>query len=223
MEDEGGSTPRPTKRVAQLGHELPNPLRFPADPHQSYAQAGPSNLSSRVPSVASSATGAAAAPRKPLTRRQQLLQRARAHENAGSPLSGIGSEALKAKDPRIKEVSTLSSCCGLLAWLIPSHIQQDILRLIENYLGEEGYLATKLVLHDEANLKAKERGDRATKGVHLKRAIMGSSSSSSLRRLLARSLILRNRGRLGGGRSNRQQGTAGTDSERSALRSLQTA
>ncbi|ORY89421.1 WD40-repeat-containing domain protein [Leucosporidium creatinivorum] len=151
MDDEGNSTPRPSKSkviLPNLGHELPNPLRF-----DSYAQPGPSNLSSRVPSTASSVAGSVVnhPARKPLTRRQQLLQRARAHENAGSPLSGIGSEALQSQNPQIKE---------------------DILRLIEQYLGEEGYLATKLVLHDEANLKAKERGDRQVQGKNLKRAIM---------------------------------------------------
>lgn len=113
MEEEGNSTPRPskTRMIPDLGYALPNPLSF--DPQQSSSQPGPSNLSSRVPSTASSAAGSvvtSALPRKPLTRRQQLLQRARAHENAGSPLSGVGSEALQAKDPRIKEVSYSLSC-----------------------------------------------------------------------------------------------------------------
>jgi hypothetical protein len=71
MDDEGNSTPRPSKHkniLPNLGHELPNPLRF-----DSYAQPGPSNLSSRVPSTASSVAGSVVhhpAP-KPLTRRQQ--------------------------------------------------------------------------------------------------------------------------------------------------------
>lgn len=51
---------------------------------------------------------------------------------------------------------------------------KDILRLIEQYLSEEGFLATKLVLHDEANLKAKERGDRQAQSKSLKRAILGA-------------------------------------------------
>lgn len=53
-------------------------------------------------------------------------------------------------------------------------IKDDILRIIEQFLGDEGFAATKLVLHDEANLKGKERDDRVGEGKKLKRAILGA-------------------------------------------------
>ncbi|KDE08948.1 hypothetical protein MVLG_01038 [Microbotryum lychnidis-dioicae p1A1 Lamole] len=87
---------------------------------------------------------------RPLSRRQVLLQKARALEDAGSPLD-VSSTSLPKDDPKIKG---------------------DILRLIEQYLSEEGYMATKLVLHDEANLKAKEKGERQVQTRNLKRAIL---------------------------------------------------
>ncbi|SCV71988.1 BQ2448_4682 [Microbotryum intermedium] len=80
----------------------------------------------------------------------RLLQKARALDNAGPPLD-VSSSSLPKDDPKIKE---------------------DILRLIEQYLCEEGYMATKLVLHDEANLKAKEDGERQVQTRNLKRAIL---------------------------------------------------
>jgi COMPASS component SWD3 len=49
-----------------------------------------------------------------------------------------------------------------------------LLRIIEQYLSDEGFLATKLVLHDEAHLKAKERDERAAEGRKLRRAILGA-------------------------------------------------
>lgn len=62
---------------------------------------------------------------------------------------------------------------GLTALLRVHLLPQDILRMIEQYLSEEGFLATKLVLHDEANLQAKERSERQAHGKALKRAILG--------------------------------------------------
>ncbi|KAM0746289.1 WD40 repeat-like protein [Meredithblackwellia eburnea MCA 4105] len=63
--------------------------------------------------------------------------------------------------------STLSNAPTLLP-----RVKEDILRIIEQYLGDEGYAATKLVLHDEASLKGKERDDRVNEGRKLKRAIL---------------------------------------------------
>ncbi|SCZ88541.1 BZ3500_MvSof-1268-A1-R1_Chr2-1g04478 [Microbotryum saponariae] len=140
---------------------------------------------------------------RPLSRRQvqvlqqvevtrPLLQKARALEDAGSPLD-VSSTSLPKDDPKIKEVRPTCAVDGLRPHLSvglrecracgremyssltsTSHYPppQDILRLIEQYLSEEGYMATKLVLHDEANLKAKEKGERQVQTRNLKRAIL---------------------------------------------------
>ncbi|SGY94154.1 BQ5605_C037g11633 [Microbotryum silenes-dioicae] len=125
---------------------------------------------------------------RPLSRRQvqvlqqvevtkPLLQKARALEDAGSPLD-VSSTSLPKDDPKIKDIG-LRECraCGRemhSSLTSTSHYPhpQDILRLIEQYLSEEGYMATKLVLHDEANLKAKEKGERQVQTRNLKRAIL---------------------------------------------------
>ena len=88
------------------------------------------------------------------------------------------------------------------------------MRLIEQYLGDEGFLATKLVLHDESNLKSKERDERATEGKKLKRAILGASCE--LARSWARADGAWDRRRLDRGGPDCQQ-TACADSEGTAL------
>ena len=45
--------------------------------------------------------------------------------------------------------------------------------MIEQYLADEGYNASKLVLHDEANVKSREREERVEEASKLKRAILG--------------------------------------------------
>jgi hypothetical protein len=86
---------------------------------------------------------------------------------------------VKLLNPKILASKRYAFSCSRLVVSSPTlaRSHQDILRLIEQYLSEEGFLATKLVLHDEANLKTKERGERQTQSKNLKRAIIGASSS----------------------------------------------
>ncbi|KAL8281312.1 hypothetical protein RQP46_006346 [Phenoliferia psychrophenolica] len=69
-----------------------------------------------------------------------------------------------------------------------SRIKEDILRIIEQFLGDEGFAATKLVLHDEANLKGKERDDRVNEGKKLKRAIL-DGDWAEVDQILSRPLV----------------------------------
>lgn len=111
----------------------------------------------------------------------RLLERAKGHENVGFQTAGGVSAVLESKDPAIKEV--LRSCLRtFIVVLIQNLAHQDILRLIEQYLSDEGYVSTKLVLHDEANLKGKERDERAADSKRLKRAILGKILITSARR-----------------------------------------
>ncbi|KAG5455860.1 MAG: hypothetical protein BJ554DRAFT_4568, partial [Olpidium bornovanus] len=49
---------------------------------------------------------------------------------------------------------------------------QDIIRMIIQYLGDEGYVASKMTVHDEANLKLYEREERTAEAKRLKKAIL---------------------------------------------------
>lgn len=50
---------------------------------------------------------------------------------------------------------------------------QDIIRMIIQYLGDEGYVASKMTVHDEANLKLHEKEERTSEAKRLKKAILG--------------------------------------------------
>ena len=52
-------------------------------------------------------------------------------------------------------------------------IKQDTIRLIAQFLNEEGLQASKMVLFDEANLQAKERDERQLEFKRLRQAILG--------------------------------------------------
>ncbi|KAJ3217881.1 hypothetical protein HK099_005307 [Clydaea vesicula] len=54
----------------------------------------------------------------------------------------------------------------------PSEVKEDIIRIISQYLSDEGYLASKLVLLDEANLKSQEREERILDAKRVKKAIL---------------------------------------------------
>jgi hypothetical protein len=46
--------------------------------------------------------------------------------------------------------------------------------MILQYLSDEGYYASRAVVHDEANVKWKEREERGIEAKRLKQAILGS-------------------------------------------------
>jgi hypothetical protein len=48
--------------------------------------------------------------------------------------------------------------------------------MILQYLSDEGYYASRAVVHDEANVKWKEREERGIEAKRLKQAILGSCS-----------------------------------------------
>jgi COMPASS component SWD3 len=49
--------------------------------------------------------------------------------------------------------------------------------MILQYLSDEGYYASRAVVHDEANVKWKEREERGIEAKRLKQAILGSCCS----------------------------------------------
>ncbi|KAJ2959604.1 hypothetical protein NQZ79_g4942 [Umbelopsis isabellina] len=51
-------------------------------------------------------------------------------------------------------------------------IKEDIIRLILQYLSDEGYYASRAIVHDEANVKWKEREERGVEAKRLKQAIL---------------------------------------------------
>ncbi|KAK4054467.1 hypothetical protein OIV83_000961 [Microbotryomycetes sp. JL201] len=85
------------------------------------------------------------------SRRQRLLQEARDNQRVQTVLKSFEGQIFDPSNPKIRD---------------------DIFRIIEQYLGQEGYLATRLVLNDELKLKAKERGEQSARGKSLKRAIL---------------------------------------------------
>ncbi|KAK4053933.1 hypothetical protein OIO90_003770 [Microbotryomycetes sp. JL221] len=148
------STPRPVRIVRPVGQsvatqDLSSSLRFEQDSER--------DVNSRAPSTSASVNGDvtastdASGPSRAPSRRQTLLQRARDNERVHTTLQSIHGQIFDSSDPKIRD---------------------DILRIIEQYLAEEGYLATRLVLNDELKLKARERSDRAALGKSLKRAIL---------------------------------------------------
>ncbi|CAO3687778.1 unnamed protein product [Umbelopsis vinacea] len=52
-------------------------------------------------------------------------------------------------------------------------IKEDIIRMILQYLSDEGYYSSRAVVHDEANVKWKEREERGIEAKRLKQAILG--------------------------------------------------
>lgn len=50
---------------------------------------------------------------------------------------------------------------------------KDIIRLILQYLSDEGFYASRAIVHDEANVKWKEREERGVEAKRLKQAILG--------------------------------------------------
>ncbi|KAJ3380462.1 hypothetical protein HDU84_005916 [Entophlyctis sp. JEL0112] len=52
-------------------------------------------------------------------------------------------------------------------------IKQDIIRMIAQYLGDEGFSSAKVTLLDEANVKSTEREDQALDVKRIKKAILG--------------------------------------------------
>ncbi|KAI9362948.1 WD40-repeat-containing domain protein [Zopfochytrium polystomum] len=51
-------------------------------------------------------------------------------------------------------------------------IKEDVIRMIAQYLGDEGYLATKMMILDEANVKWHEREDQITHAKRIKKALL---------------------------------------------------
>jgi hypothetical protein len=75
--------------------------------------------------------------------------------------------------PRKNELTIyLNFCCLFFFDWVLGTVSQEIVHLIEQWLRDEGFSAAQLVLHDEANLKGKERDERANDGKRLKRAIL---------------------------------------------------
>ena len=54
-------------------------------------------------------------------------------------------------------------------------IKEDILRLIVQFLNEEGYQASKMTIVDECNLKSRERDERHVEFLRLRKAILGTA------------------------------------------------
>jgi hypothetical protein len=76
-------------------------------------------------------------------------------------------------------------------------IKEDLIRLIAQYLNEEGYQASKLTLLDECNLKSRERDERQLDFLRLRKAILGASLIDSFVACLGNSFIEDCRRRLG--------------------------
>jgi hypothetical protein len=79
-------------------------------------------------------------------------------------------------------------------------IKEDLIRLIAQYLNEEGYQASKLTLLDECNLKSRERDERQLDFLRLRKAILGGIFHIGISKLMQNpsSLFLFERRRLGG-------------------------
>ncbi|KAJ3119167.1 hypothetical protein HK100_000435 [Physocladia obscura] len=54
------------------------------------------------------------------------------------------------------------------------NIKQDIIRIIAQYLGDEGYHSAKVTLLDEANVKSSEREEQAMDIKRIKKSVLGS-------------------------------------------------
>lgn len=52
-------------------------------------------------------------------------------------------------------------------------MKDDILAIIMQYLSDEGYHTSQAVLHDETNVKWREREERSMEVKRLKKAILG--------------------------------------------------
>ncbi|KAJ3343084.1 hypothetical protein HDU83_005830 [Entophlyctis luteolus] len=72
-------------------------------------------------------------------------------------------------------------------------VLQDIIRMIAQYLGDEGFSSAKVTLLDEANVKSTEREDQALDVKRIKKAILGKClfQFASLSRLNAYPAIFR--------------------------------
>ena len=53
-------------------------------------------------------------------------------------------------------------------------IKKELLRLVIQFLAEEGFVNAKMVLADEATLKVKERDDKTLEFLRLRKAILGN-------------------------------------------------
>ncbi|GAA96908.1 uncharacterized protein L969DRAFT_83284 [Mixia osmundae IAM 14324] len=84
-------------------------------------------------------------------RQARLLQRARATQAVARDVLEQPDGLISREDPRIRT---------------------EILLLIEQYLNDQGLNATKVVLHDEAALKGRERDERTSEYKRLKRCIL---------------------------------------------------
>lgn len=52
-------------------------------------------------------------------------------------------------------------------------IKKELLRLVIQFLAEEGFVNAKMVLVDEANLKVRERDEKTLEFLRLRKAILG--------------------------------------------------
>jgi len=79
------------------------------------------------------------------------------------------------------------ACLVLLIWLLFEFVghdnsffasrllslKKDIIRMIIQYLSDEGYTAARTIIYDEANVKWHEREERVVEAKRLKKAILG--------------------------------------------------
>ncbi|PKY22666.1 WD40 repeat-like protein [Rhizophagus irregularis] len=88
-------------------------------------------------------------------RRKSLAALATAHHHVGAHLKCIRptEDIFNPEDPKIRE---------------------DIVRMIIQYLSDEGYTASKMTVYDEANVKWHEREERIVEVKRLKKAILGN-------------------------------------------------
>ncbi|OAJ37621.1 hypothetical protein, variant 1 [Batrachochytrium dendrobatidis JEL423] len=72
------------------------------------------------------------------------------------------------------------------------HIKEDIVRLIAQYLGDEGYASSKMILLDEANVKAFEREENYSEIKRMRKAIF-DGDWPEIDKLCSRPLIRNNK------------------------------
>jgi COMPASS component SWD3 len=58
-------------------------------------------------------------------------------------------------------------------------IKEDVIRMIVQYLADEGYSVSRTTLLDEANVKWNERKEKAADIKKLRKVILGKASSDS--------------------------------------------
>ena len=63
-------------------------------------------------------------------------------------------------------------------------IKNELLRLIIQFLTEEGFVNSKMVLVDEANLRVRDRDEKTLDFIRLRKAILGNILNFIVRRRL---------------------------------------